>query len=63
MLREIAILKIDALFGLMCTTDSENLKRSRYDKLRGYADMAEYLGVITVKERAFVISAAIETLY
>lgn len=62
-MREIAILKIDTLFELMCTTDSQYLKRSRYDKLRGYADMAEDLGVITVEERAFVISAAFETLY
>lgn len=62
-MREIAILKIDALFGLMCTTDSQNLKQSRYDKIRGYADMAEDLGLITVEERSFVISAAFEALF
>lgn len=59
-MREIAILKIDVLFELMCTTSHQALKDSRYYKLLGYVSMAESLGLITEKERDFIESAAFE---
>ena len=61
-MREIAILKIDVLFELMCTTGSRDLTESRYNKLCGYLSMARALGVITRKEQYFIVSAAVEAV-
>ena len=62
MLREIAILKIDTLFELMCTTGTQDLTEIRYNKLCGYLSMAHALGLITRKEQYFIISAAVEAV-
>lgn len=61
-MREIAILKIDTLFELMCTTVSRDLTEIRYNKLCGYVSMARALGLITRKEHYFIISAAVEVV-
>ena len=61
-MREIAILKIDALFGLMCTATYQDLTESRYNKLCGYLSMARALGLISRKEQYFITSAAVEAV-
>lgn len=61
-MREIAILKIDTLFELMCTTVSRDLTENRYNKLCGYLSMARALGLITRKEQYFITSAAVEVV-